>query len=45
MYSHLCRINDLSVRYATAAIEIEDPFAERDINGIEMCVCLFKVVI
>lgn len=29
-------INDITVPYVTAAIELQDPFADSDKNGIEM---------
>ncbi|RDB15767.1 hypothetical protein Hypma_003722 [Hypsizygus marmoreus] len=29
-------VNDVTVPYVTSAIEVEDPFAERDMNGLEV---------
>ena len=31
-------VNDVTVPYVTAAIELEDPFLEHAFNGIKMCV-------
>ena len=33
-------VNDVTVPYVTAAIELEDPFLEHSFNGIKMCVLL-----
>lgn len=36
--SFVLSVNDITVPYVTAAIELKDPFATHETNGIEMSV-------
>lgn len=35
-WSHLFSVNDMTVPYTTAAIELQDPFADMSTTGLEM---------